>query len=44
MFGVDWGSSQTILVNLTNLGLGIAVAILVAIVLVNVIRDLAHRH
>jgi hypothetical protein len=44
MFGIDWGSSQTILVNLTNLGLGVVVAVLVGIALVDVIRDLAHRH
>jgi len=44
MFGIDWGNTQTILVNLTNFGLGIAVAILVAIALVDVVRDVAHKH
>jgi hypothetical protein len=44
MFGVNWGDSQTLLVNITNATLGIVVLILFMLVLYRVIHDLMVRH
>lgn len=44
MFGVDWGNEQTLLVNLTNLFLGLCVLVLYGLTAVGVLRDLMkHR-
>ena len=43
MFGLNWNDPQTLWLNLTNLGLGIATLICVGAVAWNIIRELAER-
>ena len=44
MFGVDWGNSQTLGVNLTNSIFGIAILAFLIIVGYGVVHDLLSRH
>lgn len=43
MFGIDWNNSQTLWLNLTNLGLGIAALACVAAVAWNVVREVVEQ-
>ena len=43
MFGIDWNNPQTLWLNLTNLGLGIAALVCVAAVAWNVVREVIEQ-
>ncbi len=43
MFGVDWNDPQTLWLNLTNLGLGVAALICVGAVAWNVVREVIEQ-
>lgn len=39
MFGVDWGNPETLLLNVTNAGLGLAVVVLLAVFTIDIFRE-----
>lgn len=43
MFGIDWNDPQTLWLNLTNLGLGIAALVCVGAVAWNVVREVIEQ-